>query len=77
MRTVEMVINSLPNQNTGVSPLFLNYGHDVVHCVQVSLTGTTMAQFWACWSVVGDWFEHNNLTLDIIRGNRGPSNVVV
>ena len=24
---VEMVINSLPNQSTGFSPFFLNYGH--------------------------------------------------
>ena len=27
---VEMVINSLPNQSTGFSPFFLNYGHEPV-----------------------------------------------
>ena len=28
--TVEMVINSLPNQSTGFSPFYLNYGHEPV-----------------------------------------------
>ena len=27
-------------------------GSDVVHCVRVSLTGTTVALSWACWSLV-------------------------
>ena len=30
MPTVEMVINSLPNQSTGFNPFFLNYGHKPV-----------------------------------------------
>ena len=28
-------------------------GSDVVHCVRVPLTGTTVAEFWACGSLVG------------------------
>ena len=49
---------------------------DVVHCIRVSSTGTTLATFWVHWSVVGDWFVHWKLTWYIIRGNGGPSNVV-
>ena len=52
-------------------------GIHVVHCVRVSLTGTTVVPFWAHWSVVGDWFGHWKLTLYIRRGNGGPSNVVL
>ena len=33
--TVEMVINSLPNQSTGFSPFFLNYGHEPVTPIQL------------------------------------------
>ena len=33
--TVELVINSLPNQSTGVSPFFLNYGHKPVTPIQL------------------------------------------
>ena len=35
-------------------------GSDIVRCVQVSLTGTTVAPFWANWSVVWDWFVQLN-----------------
>ena len=28
-------------------------GSDIVHCVRVPLTGTTVAEFWACGSLVG------------------------
>ena len=28
-------------------------GSDVVHCVRVSLTSITVAEFWACGSLVG------------------------
>ena len=38
-------------------------GSDVVHCVRLSLTGTTVAASWAHWSVVWDWFVHVYLTL--------------
>ena len=38
-------------------------GSDVVHCVRLSLTGTTVAASWVHWSVVRDWFVHVNLTL--------------
>ena len=34
-------------------------GSDVVHCVWVSLTGATVAPFWAHWSVV--WIGLNIL----------------
>ena len=33
--TVEMVINSSPNQSTGFSPFFLNYGHEPVTPMQL------------------------------------------
>ena len=33
--TVEMVINPLPNQSTGFSPFFLNYGHEPVMPIQL------------------------------------------
>ena len=35
LSTVEMVINSLPNQSTGFSPFFLNYGHEPVTPLQL------------------------------------------
>ena len=35
----------------------------VVHCVQVSLTGTTVALSWACWSMVWGLVGTNTLTL--------------
>ena len=45
------------------SPFFLHlrtaaplWGSDVVHCVWVPLTGTTVAEFLACGSLVGNWF---------------------
>ena len=38
-------------------------GSDVVHCVRVSLTGTTVAMSWAHWSLVVDWFVRLTLTL--------------
>ena len=33
-------------------------GSDFAHCIQVSLTGTTVEPFWVHWSVVGDSFGH-------------------
>ena len=33
--TVELVINSLPNQSTGFSPFFLNYGYEPVTPMQL------------------------------------------
>ena len=33
--TVEMVINSLPNQSTGFSPFLLNYEHEPVMPIQL------------------------------------------
>ena len=41
--TVEMVINSLPNQITEFSPFFLNYGHEPVMPIQL-LRGNESAQ---------------------------------
>ena len=52
-------------------------GSDVVHCVRVSLTGTTVATSWVHWSLVGDWFVQFTLTCcDIYRGNGAPLNVL-
>ena len=36
---------------------------DVVHCVWVSLSSTTVASSWAHWSVVWDWFVQFELSL--------------
>ena len=33
--TVELVINSLPNQSTGCSPFYLNYGYEPVTPIQL------------------------------------------
>ena len=33
--TVEMVINSMPNKNTGFSPFYLNYGQELVMPIQL------------------------------------------
>ena len=33
--TVELVINSLPNQSTGFSPFYLNYGYEPVTPIQL------------------------------------------
>ena len=30
-----MVINSLPNENTGLIPFFLNHGHELVTLIQM------------------------------------------
>ena len=38
-------------------------GVTVVHCVRVSLTGTTVALSWACWSLVWGLVGTNTLTL--------------
>ena len=38
-----MVINSLPNQSTGFSPFYLNYGHEPVMLIQL-LQGNEIAK---------------------------------
>ena len=38
-------------------------GSDVVHCVRVSLTGTTMALSWAYWSLLWGLVWINTFTL--------------
>ena len=56
--TVEMVINSLPNQSTGFSPFFLNYGHEPVMSIQL-LRGDESARIECVASfikrVTSDW----------------------
>ena len=56
--TVEMVINSLPNQSTGFSPFFLNYGHEPVMPIQL-LRGNESARTESVASfikrVTSDW----------------------
>ena len=53
-----MVINSLPNQSTGFSPFFLNYGHEPVMPIQL-LRGdeSTRAESVASFirRVASDW----------------------
>ena len=44
----------------------------VVHCVRVSLPGTTVALSWAHWSLVEDCFVQLHTHSDIIRGNEAP-----
>ena len=41
--TVEMAINSSPNQSTGFSPFYLNYGHKRIIPIQLS-RGDEMAR---------------------------------
>ena len=57
--TVEMVINSLPNQSTGFSPFFLNYGHEPVMSIQLLLKGNETASTESVVSFVrritSDW----------------------
>ena len=56
--TVEMVINSLPNQNAGFSPFYLNYGHEPVMPLQLlrgneSISTESVASFIN--RVTSDW----------------------
>ena len=56
--TVEMVISSLPNQSTGFSPFFLNYGHEPVIPIQLlhgdeSAKTESVASFIK--SITSDW----------------------
>ena len=56
--TVEMVINSLPNQSTGFSPFYLNYGHEPVMPLQLirgneSISTESVASFIN--RVTSDW----------------------
>ena len=51
-------------------------GSDVVHCVRVPLTGTTVALSWAHWSLVGGLVCTLPLLCDIIRGNGAPLNAL-
>ena len=46
---------------------------DVVHCVWVSLSGTTVASSWAHWSVVWGWFVQFELSLWHYPWEWGPS----
>ena len=52
-------------------------GSDVVHCVRVPLTCTTVAEFWVCGSLVGiglcifTYFVYNFVDIE------GPSIIVV
>ena len=41
--TVELVVNSLPNSNTGFSPFYLNYGYEPVTPIQL-LRGDELAK---------------------------------
>ena len=43
-----------------------------MHCVREPLIGTTMAEFLACGSLVGDWFMYNYLLCVQYRGHWGP-----
>ena len=52
-------------------------GSDVVHCVRVSLTGTTVALSWACWSLVWGLVWTNTFTLWHLMWEWGPSKCLV
>ena len=43
-------------------------GSDVVHCVRVLLTGTTVAEFWV-WEFGWDWFMYIYLLCVQYRGH--------
>ena len=51
-------------------------GSDVVHCVWVPLIGTTVAEFWACGSLVGSGYAHFP-TLCTISGDIGGPSIIV
>ena len=46
-------------------------GSDVVHCVRMSLTGTTIVPFWAHWSMVGIGLYNYTLFVTLLVG-MGP-----
>ena len=50
-------------------------GSDAVHCVWVSLTGTTVAPSWVHLSLVGNWFHNYTHSVTLFVG-MGPLNVV-
>ena len=52
-------------------------GSDVVHCVRVPLTGTTVAEFWACGSLVGIGSHTITYYVYNIMDIGGPSIIVV
>ena len=52
-------------------------GSDVVHCVRVPLTGTTVAEFWACGSSVGISLCIVTYSVYNIMDIGGPSIIVV
>ena len=68
--TVEMVINSSPNQSTGFSPFFLNYGYEPVMPIQL-LKGDESTKIESVASfvqrVTSDW----NLALENLQRSVG------
>ena len=52
-------------------------GSDVVHCVWVPLTGTTVAEFWECGSLVGIGFCTFSYFVYNIVDIGGPSIIVM
>ena len=56
--TIEMVINSLPNQSTGFSPSYVNYGHEPMTPIQL-LKGNESASTESVDSfirrIISDW----------------------
>ena len=52
-------------------------GSDVVHCVRVPLTGTTVAESWACGNLVGIGFYTFPYSVYNIVDIGGPSIIVV
>ena len=58
--TVELVINSLPNQSTGFSPFSLNYGYEPVTPIQLlkgdeSASTKSVASFIKGSPLIGNW----------------------
>ena len=52
-------------------------GSDVVHCGREPLTGKTVAEFWACGSLVGIGLCTITYSVYIIMDIGGPSIIVV
>ena len=58
-------------------PLALPLSPPVVHCVQVPLTGTTVAEFWGVWEFGWDWFMYSYLLLCTILWTIGGPSIIV
>ena len=58
LSTMELVINSLPNKNTGFRPFYLNYGHEPtlpIWLIKGNKEIRTKSVDSFIWRVTSDW----------------------